>query len=206
MLFYVELYIAIIYSETYIIIIRALQLFLFTAFAQVIINNLVILTQSTNNTKINAEIAIIQMIANVSVTLIALLFFNFFLLIIFYVACSFIMTFIMVLLINKQTNFKLKPLLFFKPFIIFLIAFIIVFPLNFYVDYRIFDEVYLNFFLNGSIKFIFFVSVFYILFYFTKIITKEEFNQLIEIIPILNSENQIIQKFVKIIEKFLPSK
>ena len=85
MLFYIELYVAIIYSETYIIIIRSLQVFLFTAFAQVIVNNLRILTQSTNNTKINAEIAIIQMVLTISITIIALLFYNFFLLI-FYAA------------------------------------------------------------------------------------------------------------------------
>jgi len=205
MLFYIEFYIVVIYSETYLVILRAIQLFLFTAFAQVIINNLKILTLSTNNTKINAEIEFIRMIITIMFTIIALLFFDFFTLIIFYLLCSFFMTLITVYLINKQTELRIKFTFFFKPFMIFLISFIIVFPLNYFVNVDDFDKAYINFFINGTIKFSVFALVFYIIFYFTKTITKKEFNDMLRIIPILNSKNAFIQKLVKRIEIFLPS-
>ena len=77
---------------------------------------------------------------------------------------------------------------------IFFISFIVVFPLNYIISYREFDKAYLNFFVNGTVKFAAFALVFYVLFYYTKVITKEEFKDLIEIIPILRSKNIIIQK------------
>jgi hypothetical protein len=84
MFFYIEFYIVVIYSTRYFVILGAIRLFLFTAFAQVIINNLMILTLSTNNTKINAEYGIVKMIIDISLTIIALIFFDFYTLIIFY--------------------------------------------------------------------------------------------------------------------------
>lgn len=36
-------------------------------------------------------------------------------------------------------------------------------------------------------------------------LSKEEFNQLIDIIPILHSQNKFKQKIVSLIEKFLPT-
>ena len=206
MLFYIELYIVVIYSEIYLIIFRAIQIFLFTAFAHMIINNLMILTQSTNNTKINAELEFIRMIFTIFVTFIALIFFDFYFLIFFYLITSYMMTLIAVFLINKHTHLKLKPMIFFKPFFIFLVSFIITYPLNYVINYQEFDKAYLNFFVNGTLSFSAFVIVFYIISYFTKVITKEEFDELVEIIPILRSKSIIIKKLVKIIVKFLPSK
>ncbi len=205
MIFYIEFYIVVIYSEIYLVILRAIQLFLFMAFAQVIINNLMILTLSTNNTKINAEIEFIRMIITIVFTIIVLLYFDFFTLIIFYLLCSFLMTFISVYLINKQTELQLNFVFFFKPFIIFLVSFIIVYPLNYLINIDYFDKAYINFFINGTIKFSVFALVFYIIFYFTKTITKKEFNDMIKIIPILNSKNYLIRKLVQKIEIFLPS-
>lgn len=205
MLFYIELYIVVIYSETYLVLLSAIQLFLFTTFAEMILNNLMILTRSTNNTKINAELACIKMVLTITITLIALIYFNFYILIIFYLITSYTITLIAIYLINRQTDFRLKLTLFFKPFIIFFISFLVVFPLNYIINYQEFDKAYLNFFVNGTVKFAAFVLVFYILFYYTKVITKEEFKDLVEIIPILRSKNIIIQKLIEKIEFFLPS-
>ncbi|MFX1443905.1 MAG: lipopolysaccharide biosynthesis protein [Promethearchaeota archaeon] len=205
MLFYIEFYIVVIYSPTYLILLAPLRLFLFTTFALVIVNNLMIITLSTNNTKINAEINFIRMAINILFTLIALLFFDFYILIIFYLISSYLMTFIAVYLINKQTSLKFRFVMFFQPFIIFIVSFLIVYPLNYIVNITTFDKAYINFFINGTIKFTIFALVFYILFYFTKTITKEEFNDMIKIIPILNSKNFLIKKIVKKIEFFLPS-
>ena len=205
MLFYIEFYIVVIYSPTYLIILGPIRLFLFTAFATVIINNLMIITLSTNNTKINAEINFIEMVINILFTIIALLFFDFYTLIIFYLISSFLMTFITVYLINKQTGLRLNFAMFFKPLIIFIISFLLVFPLNYIVNIDIFDKAYINFFINGTIKFSIFGLVFYVLFYFTRTITREEFDDMIKIIPILNSKNFLIQRIVKKIKIFLPS-
>ncbi|MFX0072972.1 MAG: hypothetical protein ACFFAO_17990, partial [Candidatus Hermodarchaeota archaeon] len=206
MLFYIEFYIVVIYSAKYLIILRALQLYLFTAFAQVIINNLLIITLSINKTKIKAIIGFIKMVIDVSFTIIALLFFDFYTLIFFYLISSFIMTFITVYLINKRTDFRLSLSMFYKTFIIFLISFIIVFPLNYIVNTVYSDRAYINFFINGTIKFSVFILIFYIFFYYAKVITKEEFNEMIEIMPLLNSKNRFIQWCVKKIIIFLPSK
>jgi hypothetical protein len=205
MLFYIEFYIVVIYSMRYFVILGAIRLFLFTAFAQVIINNLMILTLSTNNTKINAEYAFTKMIIDILLTIIALLFFDFYTLIIFYLISSFIMTFLIIFLINKHTELKLKSAIFFKPLIIFLISFLIVFPLNFVINISYFDKAYINFFINGTIKFSIFAIVFYIIFYFTKLIKKEEFREMIEIIPVLRSNHIIIQWIVRKIEYILPT-
>jgi O-antigen/teichoic acid export membrane protein len=206
MFFYIEFYIVVIYSTRYFVILGAIRLFLFTAFAQVIINNLMILTLSTNNTKINAEYGIVKMIIDISLTIIALIFFDFYTLIIFYLIGSFLMTFVMVILINKQTELQFRFTIFFKPLIIFLISFLIIFPLNYIINISYFDKAYINFFINGTIKFGVFAIVFYLIFYYTKLITKEEFRKMIEIIPILNSNNILIKWIVRKIEFFLPSK
>jgi len=57
--------------------------------------------------------------------------------------------------------------------------------------------------MNIGIRNLMFVN--YLIFYFSKIITKEEFNELIPIIPILHSQSKFIQIIVRTIVKFLPS-
>ncbi len=206
MLFFIEIYVTIIYSQLYLSIVIFLQIYLFTTFSKIIIRNLFIITQSTNNTKINAQISFIQMIFNISSALLALLFFLFRALIILYLINSFLMTLIAVYIINKKLDLNLKLILFFKPFIIFVVSFIIVLPFGYFINIPITPDIYLlNIFLNNTLKFSIFTIVFYIIFYFSKAVTKEEFAQMIEIIPILNSKNNFIQNLVKIIEKFLPT-
>ena len=204
MLFYIEFYIVVIYSTVYFVILYPIQLFLITAFAKMILNNLLIITHSTKNTKINAELALFQMIIDISLTYIALKYYNFYILILFYVFSSFLMTFIMFFFIKLHTDLNLKILVFFKPFIFFIVSFSISYLVNYFIYIQIFEKAYINFFINGTIKFAIFIVIFYLILYLSKLITKEEFNELVKIIPILNSKNFIIQKLVKKMEIFFP--
>lgn len=206
MIFFVEIYISIIYSDQYLILILWMQIYLITTFSRIIIKNLFILTQSTNNTMLNAKISFIQMIFNITSAIFALIFFSLRALLILFLLNSFLIVFIAFYFVNKKLDIKLKSLFFFKPLIIFIASFIIVFPFVIFVNFTILRGYHFsNIFINDLINFILFVIVFYILFYFTRVLTKEEFNQLVDIVPILHSKNKIIQKFVQIIEKFLPS-
>lgn len=206
MIFFVEIYIIVIYSERYLTIILFIQIYLFTTFSRIIVRNLFILTQSTNNTKINAQIAGIQTIFIIFSVTFALIFFSFTALIILFLFNSFLMIFFAVYLVNKKLDIKLSSLLFFKPFIIFLVSIIPVLLLAPFIYFEITPDFYLlNVFFNNAIKFFIFVIIFYVIFYFTKTLTKEEFDQLIEIIPILHSDNNFVKNIVNLIRKFLPS-
>ncbi len=204
MIFYIELYIVVIYSEVYFVILIAVQLFLFTSFSKMIISNFLIISHSTNNTKIDAELAFGEMIILITLTVISLLYFNFYILILFYVLSSFFMTFVMFYLIRKRIELDLKIINLFKPFLIFMVSFFFVFLISYLINIQISEKAYINFILNGTIKFSIFLIIFYILIFFTKLITREDFVQLIEIIPILNSKKKFIQYLVNKIEKFLP--
>ncbi|MFX1502160.1 MAG: lipopolysaccharide biosynthesis protein [Promethearchaeota archaeon] len=206
MIFFIEIYITVIYSETYLILIFFLQIYLFTAFSRIIVRNLFIITQSTNNTRINATVSFIQMIIFITASVFALIFYSFRALILLFLVGSFLMPFIAVYLVNKKMNMNLKLIIFFKPFLVFLAAFLITLPLNYFIHFPFITNIYLlKVFLNNLIKFFIFTLVFYILFYFTRVLTKEEFSNLVEILPVLHSNNKITQKIVKFLIKILPS-
>ncbi|MBA7506945.1 hypothetical protein ES706_05660 [subsurface metagenome] len=189
------------------IILNAIQICLFTAFSRMFAKNFLMVAKSTNNTKVIVFYNIIQMILFFIFILIALIFSDFFIVILFYVIVLFLLNYVIFVLVNKATHLKLKFAILYKPFILFFISILIAIPLNFIIQFQIFlDNNILNLFINSSIKFGGFLSIFYLIIYFTRYITKEEFNKLSKIIPILNSEKKIIQNIKKIIEKFLPSK
>ncbi|MFX1256312.1 MAG: hypothetical protein ACFFAN_00485 [Promethearchaeota archaeon] len=207
MLFFIQIYIILIYSDRYLIIVLIIQIYLFSAFSGLIVRNLNIITQSVNKTNINLIINFIDMIAIITLTIIALEFLNFTVLIFLYVINSFIIAYIMLRLINKSTNLNLNILKFYIAFFIFFISFLIALPFTFLVNFEFFSKnLILNLFINSLIQFIIFIIVFYTIFYITKFLTKEEFNQLVEIIPILRSQKKIIKKIVRFTEKILPSK
>jgi O-antigen/teichoic acid export membrane protein len=206
MFFFIEIYITVIYSQRYLIILIYIQIILFSAFSKIVVRNLFIITQSIGKTQINAKIAFYQMIINILSAFCALLFFGFLTIIIFLLLGSFLLTYLAVRLINKSIDLKLKAFVFYKPFLVFIISFIIVFPFYYFINFQFIPQIYLlNVFFNNLIKFITFAFVFYIILYRSRLITKQEFNQLIEIIPILNSNKNIIKKIVFFIEKLLPS-
>jgi len=206
MIFFIEIYITVIYSQRYLVVLIFIQIILFSAFSKIVVRNLFIITQSTEKTIINAKITFIQMIISILSAIFALLFFGFLTLILLLLVGSFLLPFIAVHLINKKSDLKLKSIIFFKPFFVFLLSFIIVFPFYYFVNFQIIPQIYLlNVFINNAIKFLLFTFVFYIILYYSRLITKQEFNQLIEIIPILRSKNKIIQKVKILIEKLLPS-
>ena len=203
--FFIVIYIAVIYSETYLVILIPIQIYLFSAFAKMIINNYLILTYSTNNTRINAEFNFIEMITNIFITFIAMTFFDFYILIILYVINSFFMTIVMFILIRIRTKIRTRLFVFYKPFLVFIVSFLVIFILSPLINFQLFDKAYLNYILNGSLKFVIFLLLFYIIIYFTKLITKKDFIQLVKLIPILNSKIFLMRKIVKMFSKFLPS-
>jgi len=204
--FFIQLAILIIYTETYLIIILSIQLFLISAFAGVINRNILIITQSTDRTRINLYLKTFQSFGNFFVGFIALLFFDFFILILFFCIIMNLMPFLGIYLINRKSGFKLNIYLIFKPYLLFLISLLISTPFTWLINLNIFPElIELNLFINGLIRAIIFFFIFYLIIFFTKYFTREEFDQIIDIIPISKIKNPLIQKIVKLVGKILPS-
>lgn len=204
--FFMEVLILIIYTETYLIIILGVKLFLISAFARVIIRNLLIITQSTDKTRINLYLNIFQSFGNLFVVYIALSFFGFYTLILFFFIIINLIPLFGIYLINRRSGLKLKTYLIFKPFLLFSFGLLLTSPFIFLINLSVFPNmVILNFFFNGLIKAIIFFFIFYLIIFFTKYLTKEEFNQIVNIIPILKNDKPLIQKIIRLIEKILPS-
>lgn len=203
--FFIEIYITLIYTEYYLVILIPIQITIFTCFSRVIIRVLMNITNSTNNTKITPYISFFQTCGNISLTLIALLFFNFTILILFITVFSFLTCFFTIFLINKITEFELKLFTIFKPFILFIICLAFVTLLFYFIPFQfLFRENLLNLIFYKIINFVVFIFIFYLFVFFTKLITKDEFKLLITIVPRLNSDKLIIKKLITIILKFLP--
>ncbi len=207
MLFYVELYVLVIYSELYVSMIVSVQIFLFTAFSKLVLRNLMVITKATNNTKMNFYISIVQGIFGLSIILLVVLYFNFFIYIVLNTFISFLTSVVYTYLIYKKLNFKLKLSIIYRPFLYFLLSLIITFTIIHFFNFDLlFQTSFLSLFIKSTFYFFIFGLIFYILIYTTKYITKEEFSQLATILPVFNSKSKIIQSCNKIIKKFLPSK
>ena len=203
--FFMEIIIVLIYTEIYLFVILGIQLFLISAFPRVITRNLLIISHSTNRTKLNFYLKVFQSFGNLIVTIIALIFFGFYTLVLLYFIIILIEPIIGIYLINRKSDLKFSYYLFFKPFLLFLLSFMLIFPLIFFFNFNLFPSIFIiNSFLNGFLKTIIFFFVFYLIIYFTKYITKEEFNQFIKVIPILRMDRPFIQKITKLLEKVLP--
>jgi O-antigen/teichoic acid export membrane protein len=206
LLFFSEIYINLIYSETYLIILLAIQIYLFGTFASIITRNLLIITHSTNRTIINFKLAIFQSILSLILTTVALLFFEFLVLIIFNLIIQFSYTVFLIYLINRSSEFNLKYITIFKPFLIFLISLIISLPFILFINFQIVSDIYLlNLLINSILRFLVFCIFFYLIIFFTKYISKEEVDLLIKIIPIFNSKKKLKLKIIKFVEKLFPS-
>lgn len=203
--YFMELFILIIYSEIYLVILTAVKISLFRAFMKLIIRNLLIISHSTNNTKINSELNLIDMIMTIIITLISLTFFNFTTLILLLLFESIILTFIMIILVNKQVDIKLKLFNLFKPFLLFLLVFSFSYPISLLINFQFFDVNFFNLFLNSFIKVLIFLIMLYIVNYITKFITREEYSQLEKLIPILSSKKKFINNISTFIKKLLPT-
>ncbi len=205
--FFIEVFFELIYTETYFVIIFAIKVFVLITFSRIILRSLGIITFSTNNTIISVQMNIIQVTIHITSTAIAILFFNFEFLIILYVISSYFYSFISFLLNNHYTKLNLNIITIYKPTLLIMASLLITIIISSFVNIQIFSgfEI-LNLLLNSIIKFSIFLFLFYIAIYFTRYITKEEFDKLIEIIPILNSKKRFILRIVKITRKFIPSK
>jgi len=205
MFFFAQVIIMIIYTSTYLIILLPIQFYLLTAFSKLLIRNLMTVSQSTNNTKIVPMITFSQAVFGFITIVIAVLYFNFFVLILFYILNSYFILILLIYLVRRFTKFKIQLTEILKLYVIFIICILITIPFLFFNIISFQDEL-LTLIINSSIRFLIFLSSFYILIYTTKFITKEEFRQLSNILPILSSENKIVQRFERFIDRILPSK
>lgn len=203
--YFMEVYITIIYSEIYLLILFSIQIYLFQTFSRLVNRNLVLIIQSTNNNKIISIFSFIQMIEAVAFTVIGILFFDFFTLVILYLISSYLLNIITILIINKIIGFRLKLSQLYYTFLLFLISFSFTFPFRYFVNFHFFSNPIIDTLLNSAILFFIFLVAFYLLIYLTKFITREEFSQLVNILPILSSKNHSIQRITKIMEKFFPT-
>lgn len=148
-----------------------------------------------------------QVIIHITCTIIGILFFNFEVLIILYVIISYFYVLVSFLLNNHYTKLDLKIKIIYKPILLILTSFLIGIIISSFINIQFFSGFdILNVILNSIIKFLIFLFLFYIVIYFTRYVTKEEFDKIIEVIPILNSKKKFIQRIVKIIRKFIPSR
>ncbi|KKK99092.1 hypothetical protein LCGC14_2636210, partial [marine sediment metagenome] len=158
--FFINIYVIIIYSEVYIVILVAIQIYLFSAFAKLILRNLILIANSTNHTIINLKFNLFSLIIKITITIIALTFFDFFILIVFYVLSNFLSTFYLIFLIKRKTEFKLKIYRVYKPFIIFILALIITTVSTWFINFQFFSILLFNLIINSSLRFIIFLIVF----------------------------------------------
>jgi len=204
--FFIEIYITVLYSEKYIIIKFAIQFFLFTAIFRLIIRNLLIIAQSTNNTRINTEMALFRTFFILIFVIIGISFKNFTLLVILYIFSLFLLSIVLIYLVNKRINFRLNIFKIFKPIIMFIVSILISYIISFLINFQILvNNPLFNLIFNNTLRLIIFFIIFYLALFLTKFITKEEFNQLINIFPIIKSNNHIIQKIINLIKSLLPS-
>ncbi|MFX0186790.1 MAG: lipopolysaccharide biosynthesis protein [Candidatus Hodarchaeota archaeon] len=206
LIFSMEFVILLIYSEKYFVILLGIQFILFSVFAKIIRRNLLIITHSTNKTRIDLYIVIFQSVANLTAVYISLRFFGFFTLILMFIIIQFLLSFFGIFLINRTSELNLKTYIIFKPFMIFLISFLAIIPFILYVNINLFSDMFiLNSLFNAFLNTLVFFFVYYLIILFTRYITKEEFNQFINLIPHLIMDRGIFQKLFKLIEKALPA-
>ena len=205
LLFFVEIYINLIYSDRYLIVVLIVQILLFSAFGRVITRNLLMVALSTDRTLIHFKLVFFTGTLNIISTIVALLYFDLVMLIVFYLIVHLLTPIFLLHLINKNSQFNLKIVNLFKPFIIFLISFIITLPFTFLINYQnLFDILILNLFINSTLRFSVFFIIFYLIIFISKYITKQEFNMLIDILPIINLKNNFTRKLIKFVEKLFP--
>lgn len=203
--YFMEVYITIIYSEIYLIILIGIQIYLFNTFSRFINRNLLLIIQATNYNKITSIYSFIQMIAGVSLTIIGILFSDFVILVILYLISSYLLNIITILIINKIIGFRLRFSQLYYAFILYLISFIFTLPFAYFISFQIFSNPLIDTIINSAIRLSMFFIIFYLFIYFSKFITREEFRKLTNLLPIFNLNYRYTQKLVKIIEKFFPS-
>ncbi len=204
--YFIEIYIDIIYSAVYSIVLLVIPIYIFNTFSRLINRNLLVLAYSTNYTKISAYYSIIQTVNNLIVVYISLTFFDFTTLIILYLVASYLLNILTILMIRKIVGFKLNILKLYYPFMIYTFSFFITLPFTYSINIQLFPLAIINTFFNSGIKFLIFLILFYILIYITKFITREEFSQLMTIMPGKRFRNRFIEKIIEKLTKLFPSK
>lgn len=202
--FSIRIYIMIIYTSRYLIIFQAIQLTIFIAYSKLILRNLGIIARSSNNTKLILKNSYFKLFTLIFFPLIGIIYFNFFVFIIFYVLFNFFTSFHLLYLINHNLKIKLKGVILFKTFFIFLISLIITYSLNLIMNSFIsLNNTFMEIIINSIMNLIIFFAIFYILLYILKHITQEEFNFIINYLPFLNKRRSL-EKIMCLISRLLP--
>jgi len=203
---FIEIYIGLVYIEAYFILITIIQFYVILTFSRLILRTLGMISSSTNNTKIILQLNIFQVSFNILSVILVIIFSSFELLIFLLIISSYLATIVSFILINHYTSVDLKIRDIYKPVLLFLPSFFIAFFLSFFINIKIFGNfIFIDIVLNSSIKFLIFLIVLYLTLYLTRYITQDEFDNIIEIIPILRSKNKYIQKIVNTIKFFFPT-
>ena len=163
-----------------------------------------LIANSTNHTIINLKYNVFEMTLRIVFTYIALIFFDFFFLILFYVIISYTSIFYSIFLINKSTDFKIRLKNIFLPVVIFIVVICITYTSTFFINFEFFNNSLINMLFTDAFRFLIFAIITYIILYFTKILTRDEIDQLAKIIPFLNSNNRSIRKLMDLFKKFFP--
>lgn len=202
--FFADVYVLLMYSQIYLGILIPILIFLFTALSRVITRNLILIANSTNHTVINLKLNLFENSLKILFTFITLFFFDFLFLIVFYVLISYISIFFVLFLLNRASEFsiKLKPIFF--PFIIFMVSIIASVSSTFFINFNLFPISLLNLLLTDGVRFVIFMIFFYLLVYFTKVINRNEIDQLVKLIPILKSNNRFIQRLIGYFKLLFP--
>ncbi len=202
--FFTDVYVLLIYSKIYLGILTAILIFIFTAFSRIMLRGLMLIANSTNHTIINLKSNLFEMALRIVFTYIALIFFDFFFLILFYVIIAYISIIYSIILVNKNTDFRINLKNLLIPVGIFIVAISITFLSTFFINFRFFGITLIDMLFNDAFRFLIFAIIIYITIYFTKILTRDEIDQLAKITPILNSNNRFIQKIMDIFKRIFP--
>lgn len=214
MFFFVDIYIIIIYTETYLSIILYVQIFLFVSFMSLITNNLDIMLIALNKQKMLFKRVFIYLILKLVFLFIGIYFFGFLGFVIFEVISKYIYGTVCILIFRTRSfdflKLKIKFLSIFKLFLLFFISLAI--SLMFYflilnlIDFQIiFVNEIVRRLIIDSIGLIILLTVFYFILYITRTFTKEEIDDLLNRDIFSRNLRGLNKTFSKILIKFFPS-
>jgi len=214
MFYFMDLYIIIIYTETYLSIILFIQIFLLQSFIELIINNLDNMLIALNKHKMIFKRISVYLIFKLIFLFLGIYFFGFIGFIICEVISCYLYGIISYLIIKinlfKSMEIRLKFLpvlkLFFLFFISLSISVIFYFLILNLIDFQnIFVNEIVRRRIQDSIGISIFLSVFYIILYLIKTFTKEEIDDLLNRDIFSRNFKGLNKKFSKVLIKFFPS-
>lgn len=182
MYFFIEIYILLIYSQTYLIILNSIKIFLFIAFANLILRNLGLIAQSTDNTIVILRNSVFKILIIPISSILIFVIFNFYIFSIVYVISHFLIVPIFYILINRSLKLNLSILLIFKPFLLLVGSLILSEICISFIQFNSIIEIELvGKIINKLVGFFLFLIYFSVINYMLKYIRKNEIIDIIEL-------------------------